>query len=85
MPSCARREAPPAIVLARLGGSAREVARVTTRQGILHGGFRNGVQHDPVTYVLAALQDRFAVLDQPTCLASMMEMLAVQAIRPLPY
>ncbi len=37
---------------------------------------KNGVQLDPVTYLLASLQDRFAALDQETRLAGMTEMLA---------
>ncbi len=40
------------------------------------GGVRNGVQLDPVSYLMAALQDRFAALDEETRLASMTEMLA---------
>ena len=65
-----------AAIITRLGGSAREFARMISPQEILQGGFRNGVQLDPVTYLLASLQDRFAALDEETRLASMTEMLA---------
>ena len=40
------------------------------------GGVRNGINLDPVFYLMAALQDRFAALDEETRLASMTEMLA---------
>ena len=65
-----------AAMIARLGGSARDVARVISPQEITAGGMRNGVQLDPVSYLLAALQDRFAALDEETRLQSMTEMLA---------
>ncbi len=52
------------------------MARMVMPQEILNGGFRNGMQVDPVSYMLAALQDRFAALDEEARLASMTEMLA---------
>ena len=53
-----------AAIVTRLGGSAREVARMISPQEIMMGGARNGVQLDPVSYLMAALQDRFAALDE---------------------
>jgi hypothetical protein len=65
-----------AAIVTRLSGSAREVARMISPQEIMMGGVRNGVQLDPVSYLMATLQDRFAALDEETRLASMTEMLA---------
>ena len=65
-----------AAIITRLGGAAREMARMITPQEILQGGMRNGVMVDPVTYLLASLQDRFAALDEEARLACMTEMLA---------
>ena len=45
---------------------------------MMMGGVRNGVQMDPVTYLLAALRSRFAALDEEARLGSMTEMLAFQ-------
>ena len=44
--------------------------------GIVEGGMRNGTQLDLVSYLLVALQDWFAALDEETRLQSMTEMLA---------
>ena len=66
-----------AAIVTRLGRSARGMARRNTPHEILNGGFRNGVQVDPMSYTLAALQDRFAALDDEARLASMTETLAI--------
>ena len=65
-----------AAIITRLGGAAREMARMISPQEILQVGMRGGVPLDPVTYLLSSLQDRFAALDEETRLASMTEMLA---------
>ena len=65
-----------AAIITRLGGAAREVARMVSPQEIMAGGMRNGVQLDPVSYLLAALQDRFSALAEETRLLSMTEVLA---------
>ena len=65
-----------AALISRLGGAAREMGRMITPPEIMQGGMRNGVQLDPVTYLLAALQDRFAALDEETRLSSMTELMA---------
>ncbi len=60
----------------RLGGAAREMARMMTPQEMMNGGLQNGVQVDPVTYLLGALHARFSALEEESRLASMTEMLA---------
>ena len=65
-----------AALISRLGGAAREMGRMITPPEIMQGGVRNGVQLDPATYLLAALQDRFAALDEETRLSSMTELMA---------
>ena len=58
-------------IILRLGGHARELARMISPQEIMTGGVRNGVLYDPVSYLLGALQLRFAALDEETRLQSM--------------
>ncbi len=65
-----------AAIIMRLGGAAREMARMMTPQEMAFGGVRNGVAVDPVTYLLAALHARFASLEEESRLTSMTEMLA---------
>ena len=65
-----------AAIIRRLGGQAREFARCMSPQEIIAGGWRNGQLYDPVTYLLGALQPRFANLEEETRLQSMTEMLA---------
>ena len=45
-----------AALIMRLQGPAADFVRQITPQEIIAGGQRNGVQMDPVTYVLGALQ-----------------------------
>ena len=49
-----------AAIIMRLGGQARELARMISPQEIVAGGMRDGQLLDPVTYLLGALQSRFA-------------------------
>ncbi len=65
-----------AAIILRLGGAAREMARMMTPQEMAVGGMRNGVAVDPVTYLLGALHSRFAALEEESRLTSMTEMLA---------
>ena len=51
-------------IIMRLGGQAREFARCMSPQEIIGGGWRNGHLFDPVTYLLGALQLRFANLEE---------------------
>ena len=65
-----------AAIIMRLGGQARELARTISPQEIVAGGMRDGQLLAPVTYLLGALQSRFANLEEETRLQSMTEMLA---------
>ena len=53
-----------AAIVMRLGGSAREMARMITPQELMNGGVQNGVLVDPVTYLLGALHARFSALEE---------------------
>ena len=49
-----------AAIIMRLGGSAREMARMITPQEMINGGMLNGVQVDPVTFLLGNLHAKFS-------------------------
>ena len=59
-----------AAIIMRLGGQARELARMISPQEIVTGGRRDGRLLDPATYLLGALQLRFASLEEETRLQS---------------
>ena len=65
-----------AAIVMRLGGAAREVARMISPQEMMTGGIQNGIQVDPVTYLLGALHARFSALEEESRLTCMTEMLA---------
>ena len=65
-----------AAIIMRLGGSAREMARMITPQEMMNGGMLNGAMVDPVTYLLGALHARFSALEEESRLTAMTEMLA---------
>ena len=65
-----------AAIVMRLGGSAREMARMITPQEMVNGGVQNGVAVDPVTYLMGALHQRFSALEEESRLTCMTEMLA---------
>ena len=65
-----------AAIVMRLGGAAKEVARMMTPQEMMNGGIQNGIQADPVTYLLGALHVRFSALEEESRLTCMTEMLA---------
>jgi hypothetical protein len=65
-----------ATIVTRLGGSTPEMARMITPQEIPCGGFRDGVQLDLESYMLAAFQGRLTALDEEARLASITEILA---------
>jgi hypothetical protein len=71
-----RPEQQVAAIIMRLEGSAREMSRMITPQEMANGGVVNGQMIDPVSYLLHALQGRYAALDEETRLSSMTEMLA---------
>eukprot|EP00969_Alexandrium_andersonii_P056590 2495281-Alexandrium_andersonii.AAC.1 len=55
-----------AAIVLRLGGPAREYARQISPQELTNGGMMGGVMLDPVSYIVAGLQSRFAQLDDET-------------------
>ena len=65
-----------AAIILRLGGAAKEMARMISPQEMVNGGAINGVQVDLVTYLLAGLHTRFAALEEESRLSCMTEMLA---------
>eukprot|EP00969_Alexandrium_andersonii_P336073 14854626-Alexandrium_andersonii.AAC.1 len=46
------------------------MCRTITPQELTNGGVFSGVAYDPVSYIAAGLQHRFAQLDDETCLAA---------------
>ena len=65
-----------AAIVMRLGGGAREMARMITPQEMMNGGILNGVAVDPVTYLLGSLHAKFSALEEESRLTAMTEMLA---------
>ena len=65
-----------AAIIMRLGGSAREMARMITPQEMMNGGMLNGVMVDAVTYLLGSLHAKFSALEEESRLSAMTEMLA---------
>ena len=57
----------------RLGGSAREMARMITPQEMMNGGILNGVAVDAVTYLLGSLNAKFSALEEESRLTAMTE------------
>jgi hypothetical protein len=55
-----------ASIIQRLGGEARELARLMTPQELMNGGQLNGNAVDPVTLLFHALQTRFGPLEEET-------------------
>ena len=67
-----------AALIMRLGGAAREMARMITPQEMYHGGsFEPGGEVvDPVTYLLGSLHARFSALEEESSITAMTEMMA---------
>ena len=65
-----------AAIIMRLGGGAREMARMITPQEMMNGGILNGVAVDAVTYLIGTLHAKFSVLEEERRLTAMTEMLA---------
>ncbi len=59
----------------RLGGAAREMARMMTPQEMTLGGVRNDIAVDPVTLLLSGLHSHFAALEEECRLTSIIVML----------
>ncbi len=53
-----------AAIIMRLGGAAREMARMMTPQEMTLGGVRNDIAVDPVTLLLSGLHSRSAALEE---------------------
>ena len=55
-----------AAIVMRLGGAAREMARMLTPQEMMHGGSwePGGERVDLVTYLLGSLHARFSALEE---------------------
>ena len=65
-----------AAIIMRLGGAAREMARMLTPVEMMHGGQINGQAVGPVAYLLGNLHLRFSALEDESRLTSMTELLA---------
>ena len=60
----------------QLKGGAQELARGYPPQTLIQGGLINGVQADPLTYVIHGLAERFAALGEELRLGSITELLS---------
>ena len=69
-----------AALVLRVGGAAREQLRSLTPQELTNGGVMYGQQLEPVTYIVAGLQARFAQLGDEGRLAAMTQLLAFQRL-----
>ena len=65
-----------AAISMRLGGEARNCVRAMSYNEIVNGGVVNGVQLDPVSYIIAGLDLRFAQMADESRLAAMSEFMA---------
>eukprot|EP00974_Lingulodinium_polyedra_P089181 8648097-Lingulodinium_polyedra.AAC.1 len=52
------------------------MARVISPQEVMNGGLVNGVQVDPITYLLGASRARFSALEEESRLTCTLEVLA---------
>ena len=64
-----------AAIISQLGGAARELARTLSPNEVYNGGLVNGVQLDPVSFLLHGLQTRFAPLDEENRLRAAQDLL----------
>ena len=66
-----------AAVILRLSGAAKDLARTLTPNEIINGGISpDGVQLDPLSYLVVGLHARFAPLGEETRLQAMTELLS---------
>jgi hypothetical protein len=65
-----------AAVMLTLRGAARELSRQIPPQAVVAGGLINGVQVDPLTYVMHALQERFGNLGEEIRVQSITELMS---------
>jgi len=64
-----------ACVLMSLRGAAEEFARMYPADAITGGGIINGINTDPLTYLMHTLSERFSQLGEETRLAAMTELM----------
>ncbi len=67
-----------AMITLNLGGAAKELADMLTIQEQFFGAIVDGVQLEPVPYLIQGLQKRFAPLDEEARIAAMMEIMRFQ-------
>ena len=65
-----------ALLIMQLKGGAQELARGYPPQTLIQGGLINGVQADPLTYIIHGLAERFAALGEELRLGSITELLS---------
>ena len=70
-----------AMIINKLGGPARDIARTLQGPELLHGGMVAGVHRDPVSFLLSHLATAFSPLSEETRLAAMNE---IMQFRPRP-
>ena len=64
-----------AAVLLQLRGAAAEFVQDMPAQAILYGGFLNGAQVDPMTYLMHALGEKYAQLGEEVRLTAITDFL----------
>ncbi|CAE8619736.1 unnamed protein product [Polarella glacialis] len=67
-----------AAVILQLRGGAEELARGLPPQAIVAGGLINGVQADPMTFLMHSLSERYAQLGEETRLSAIAELMTFQ-------
>eukprot|EP00438_Fugacium_kawagutii_P035880 Skav204682 [mRNA] locus=scaffold1284:96116:106049:- [translate_table: standard] len=67
-----------AAVMLTLRGAARELTRQIPPQAVVAGGLINGVQVDPLTYLMHALQERFGNLGEEVRVQAITELMSFQ-------
>ena len=65
-----------AAVILELRGGAEEFARSLPPQAIMNGGVINGVNVDPMTYLMHSLAERYSQLGEEACLSAMTELMS---------
>ena len=63
-----------AAIIMRLGGSAREMARMITPQEMMNGGILKGVAVDAVTRLLGSLHAKCSAIEEESLFTAMTEM-----------
>ena len=69
------QQAQVSMIIRRLGGTARELADLLTPQEMFLGGVVEGIQLEPVAYLIQGLQRKFASLDEEARLRALLNMM----------